>query len=501
MESTVVVIKRRITVGVFTLVGLSAIGIVTVLVNDRPYWWRPCQLVRIHVEDATGLKTRSPIRSLGLEIGYLDSVELSETKVELGICITAQVEVLTSTRAYIRSEGFLGDKFVELKPVRYLGGKKSQGNPQKKKSGEDADKKSMQIPEGQNYSLKYVWFTIPAAVAAEASDQKIESKDPTDHRSQKQIPMGESTQDFQHLINRVDSLVNEMTGLTTNLKQALDPEDLKATMKQLNKTLESASKTLSPEGGLNQTAQRTLAKLEDAIEQLRDQLTRINQGQGSVGMILNDPKFAQELLVAMKNVNQLLSRVGGVRFILDLGTERFRGYSSGRSSFRLGIWPKPYRYYLLGFSIDQRGKRTETTTQSTTTIAAVSVTETKHTILTEPSGVVFTGMLGTIYQERWDLSVGFLHGEGTISVAYLLGSAPKERDWEARVEAYTTGTASSTSGSYDARFFILYRLKDLFYVKGGLEGFRRVNGVLPFFAGAGISFDDEDVKLLFTFLR
>src|SRR3954462_13235031 len=112
--------STRIKVGLFTLIGLLLIGATTVYVNEKPFFWRPCQLVRINVEDATGLKTKSPIRSLGIEIGYLKSVSLSETHVTLGICITAPVEVLPSTRAFIRGEGFLGDKFVELKPVKYL---------------------------------------------------------------------------------------------------------------------------------------------------------------------------------------------------------------------------------------------------------------------------------------------------------------------------------------------------------------------------------------------
>src|SRR4051812_17436205 len=113
--------STRTKVGVFTLTTLLLIAASTVYVNDRPYWWRSCQLVKIAVDDATGLKTKSPIRSMGIEIGYLDSVELEETKVALGICITAPVDVLPATRAYLRSEGFLGDKFVELKPVRYTG--------------------------------------------------------------------------------------------------------------------------------------------------------------------------------------------------------------------------------------------------------------------------------------------------------------------------------------------------------------------------------------------
>ena len=119
--STETPLSTRLKVGTYAVMGLLLIGAVTVFVNDKPYWWRSCQLVHINVEDGTGLKSKSPVRSLGIEIGYLKTVDLSETHVDLGICITAPVEVLPATRAYLRGEGFLGDKFVELKPVRYVG--------------------------------------------------------------------------------------------------------------------------------------------------------------------------------------------------------------------------------------------------------------------------------------------------------------------------------------------------------------------------------------------
>ena len=213
----------KIKVGLFTFLGLLLIGVTTVVVNDKPYWWRPCQLVHINVEDATGLKSKSAVRSLGLEIGYLKTVILSETHVDLGICITETVEVLPSTRAYIRSEGFLGDKFVELKPVKYLGLK----------------------PVSQNEFLDFLIPSAHAEVASSASAEGAEKK------PSRQIPVGEGSQDVQQLMKKVDSLVGEMTSLTNHLRDAINPEDLRATMKQLNRTLENASKTLSPEGGLN----------------------------------------------------------------------------------------------------------------------------------------------------------------------------------------------------------------------------------------------------------
>src|SRR6185436_4694493 len=122
-------------------------------------------------------------------------------------------------------------------------------------------------------------------------------------------------------------------------KQAINPEQLRDTMKQLNRTLENASKTLAPEGGLNRTAQRTLAKLEDSIEQLRDMMTRVNKGEGSIGMLVNDPSYAEEIRRAIRNVNKLLSKVGDVRFVVDLGGGLMPAYGGGRGYFNLGIWP------------------------------------------------------------------------------------------------------------------------------------------------------------------
>ena len=311
MHTTDSSFKTRFKVGIFTLVGLFSVGALTVYVNDRPYWYRPCQLVHISVEDATGLKSKSAVRSLGLEIGYLQNVELAETHVRLGICITAPVEVLAATRAYIRGEGFLGDKFVELKPVKYLGGTQE---PDKEPGDSKGDSKTssrfkkikeLWIPEAaaaepQSVAVTPAASPVPAVTPAKTptvSPQRSRTKRP----GEREIPVGAGAGDMQAIVGRVDQLVGEMTHLTTNLKQAIRPEELRETMKQLNRALENASKTIAPEGSLNQTAQRSLAKLEDAIEQLRLIMTRINKGEGSVGMLLNDPVYAVEMREAIKN--------------------------------------------------------------------------------------------------------------------------------------------------------------------------------------------------------
>jgi phospholipid/cholesterol/gamma-HCH transport system substrate-binding protein len=495
-------LPTRFKVGIFTLLGLLLIGVVTVAVNDKPFWYRTCQLVHINIDDATGLKTKSPVRSLGLEIGYLDSIALAEMHVTLGICITAPVEVLPSTRAYIRGEGFLGDKFVELKPVKYT------GEPRKISAAPPGHRYKPLFANHSNF-VRWVLQTMgtlggwvdpgsdAAAQEASAPDTAEPAKPapsprPAARRSGKdrEIPVGESNQDIQALVGRVDELVNQMTSLTNNLRQAINPEELRSTMRQLNRTLENASKTLSPESGLNQTAQRSLAKLEDAIEQLRDMLTRMNKGEGSVGKLINDPTYAEDIHKAILNVNKLLTKVGDVKFIVNLGAERLTVYDGSRAWFQLGIWPARDRYYLLGMSFDPRGRVTDFNT--TTTAGGQTASTSVHQV--ERNGILLTGMLGKVFWSRLDLAVGALHGDGCASATVRLGPNGLEDRFELRTDLYSSGTDIPLN----ARIGVLARPWLTLYFKAGVESVRTINDSVPLFFGAGISFEDEDIKLLFA---
>lgn len=541
----------KLKVGLFTILGFGLVIAFTVMVNDRPYWWRPCQVVRINVEDATGIKSKSPVRSLGIDIGYLRTVNLTETHVSLGICITAPVEVLTSTRAYIRADGFLGDKFVELKPVKYIGvptvkeptpsstggtggGSSEPGqvapdfipySPHPEPEPVFPFQKQGRSPFGllrRSLDLAWSWISpssawskdlektaqqviqeipevIPSGQAGQSADD-VKVLKPTAPVKRvntqgsggqgREIPVKEQGQDIEHVVTKVDELVNEMTGLATNLKDAINPEELKQTMRQLNTTLANASRTLAPEGGLTQTAQRTLAKLEDAIEQLRDLAVRVNKGEGSVGMLLNDPSYADELKLALQNLNKLLNKVNKIQFVVDLGAAILPAYDGGRAWFNLGVWPRPDRYYLLGITLDPRGKITN---QSITTTVGTQV-QTIQTRIVEQTGMLFTAMLGKVWFNRIDLSVGALYGDGAGSAMFLLGPKDKERFFTFRSDFYIRTSGSSL----DSRNTLTVMPIENFYLRAGMESVYRnpIDNRFVYFVGTGLTFTDEDIKLL-----
>lgn len=503
MSTNQSVVKIRFKVGLFTLIGLITIAMTTVIVNDRPYWWRSCQLVNISVEDATGLKSKSPVRSLGIDIGFLKSVALTETHVTLGICITAPVEVLPTTRAYIRGEGFLGDKFVELKPVKYIG-TTSQSDVYPKETDQGKNHSEFKQKEARRKVLQALLNIAEKLssqfIANALAEQVIESETaiPTGSRhspkSGREIPVGSENQDVQQLVTRVNDLVQQMTSLTTNLERAVNPEDLKRTMQQLNQTLANASKTLAPEGGLNQTAQRSLAKLEDAIEQLRDLMTRVNKGEGSVGMLLNDPSYANEIREGIRNLNRLLGRASEIQLKIDVGATELKAYEGGRAWAHLGIWPSDDRYYLIGVASDPRGR----ISNSTVTTTAGGVSQTVQTQLVDQTGILLTAMLGKIFFKRFDLSAGALYGDGVGSINLLLGPNESVSRIQLRNDFYFRTAGSSFNDRLYATAFPFNGILGGLYFRGGLESFQNYNGQLNYFAGAGLYFTDNDIKLLFS---
>ncbi len=222
-------------------------------------------------------------------------------------------------------------------------------------------------------------------------------------------------------------------------------------------------------------------------------------------MLLNDPKYANQIAEAIDSVNKLLNRVKKFRFIVNIGAELHPAYSSGRGVATLALWPDPSRYYLLGVSFDPRGNSTSTreTIRTTTTTNGTSVIEDK--VITndkvEQTAPVFTFMLGKLLWDRIDLSIGALHGDGAGSLGIYLGPKAKETLVVSKLDVFFHGMGSSVDARLGLQFQPFVGDKHSFspfYVRGAMESIRQVNGKFAWSVGAGVTFDDEDIRLLFA---
>jgi hypothetical protein len=153
----------------------------------------------------------------------------------------------------------------------------------------------------------------------------------------------------------------------------------------------------------------------------------------------------------------------------------------------------------LGVNADYRGLVQRQTIETT----VGGNTTTTEVVTTSPTSLQFTAMLGKVFWDRLDLSIGLRFGDAALSIGILMGPNDREEMFVLRNDLYTRGQQFPFDyrATLSIRPLIMTRLFSSIYIHGGLESiYMHTNGLPKLFYGAGLTFDDEDIKLLFAFL-
>lgn len=105
-------------VGVFMLVGMLAVGYLTVKLGRMELLQGDYYLVHARFQNVTGLKTGSSVEIAGVPVGRVTAITINpenfaamvDMKIEGGVTLT------DDTIASIKTQGLIGDKFVKLSP-------------------------------------------------------------------------------------------------------------------------------------------------------------------------------------------------------------------------------------------------------------------------------------------------------------------------------------------------------------------------------------------------
>jgi phospholipid/cholesterol/gamma-HCH transport system substrate-binding protein len=518
MESPGGSVNRVIRIGIFTSVGVALIVGFSIWVNDHPYWYRPCNEVKIHVDDATGLRRKSPVKTLGLDIGYIKDVSLDEEKVMVKVCVTGPVKLIPETRAFIRSNGFLGDKFLELKPMERVGDSEkhesaplippakeeeapaiptSQRQDQLKNSAsapildsirveqkplfpwEQEEKKESGSPASiLGNTLSYLYSILIPEARAETA--QAANTNPTLNAS-REAELGDT-------VKKVGKLIDQLTLMVGDLREVTQQKEFKDTVINLNSAMKHLELLLRPEGKVMKNVDSAMESLKNTMANAEKAMKKISDGEGSLGKLVNDPGLYEDLRNAIRSVNLLLGKAGGLKTYVDISAWQIKAYNGARANFSLIVAPNPGRYYLVGLTNDPRGRDRKTVTTTSVDGSRPSV-EIKN--VNEEKGLRITAMFGK-YFGPFDLRVGLLEDYGAVSVGFWFDQS---RKYGLRADAYSLGKNQPYTARLSARAEVIPGI----YVTGGMDTTQVYLGKKTYFYGVGLFFDDDDIKYLFAF--
>ena len=253
----------ELKIGVLTILAI-AIAAVTIfmLTGGRGFFWQRYSL-KTRFGNVAGLKSGSPVRLAGVEVGTVDSVELVGEQVEITLEVNKRMRdrITSGSIAYLGSVSLLGESAVDI----------------------TASTKGTPIPD---------WGYIPPG---HGPDQL---SDVTAQASQ-------GIQEITTLVQDVRQGRGTVGKLMTDDQLYVELHRFVATAGEVTRGIREGRGSI----GKFVNDPKVAAALEASLKNLEDMTRQLNAGQGSIGKLFKDDAFAHALTGATSNLQALTDKL------------------------------------------------------------------------------------------------------------------------------------------------------------------------------------------------
>jgi phospholipid/cholesterol/gamma-HCH transport system substrate-binding protein len=107
-------------VGLFVLSGLVLLAVLLIQFSKGNTLFKPTYSLRLHADNAAGLKRRAMVLMSGVQVGAVSEMALGPqgTNVTIFVRLYNQYQIHKDVRFVIESSGFLGDQYIAIIPTK-----------------------------------------------------------------------------------------------------------------------------------------------------------------------------------------------------------------------------------------------------------------------------------------------------------------------------------------------------------------------------------------------
>jgi phospholipid/cholesterol/gamma-HCH transport system substrate-binding protein len=231
-------------------------------------------------ESAQDLKVGDRVKMAGVEIGRVEKISLTDTKVSVTMKLKSEAVVKTDSKAIIKFTGLMGQNFVAV----------AFGSPGAPKAEEGTI-----LETGEQPDLSAIMAKLDNAAAGIQNVTKVFSGD------------------------KIDNILGPITDF---MKQNSAPLTATiANIKTVSSQIAAGQGTIGKliyEDTLYSSALSTVTNLQDSAASAKDVLAtakgvinNISAGQGTIGKLITDDTLFTSATASMTNLNSILSKVNG----------------------------------------------------------------------------------------------------------------------------------------------------------------------------------------------
>lgn len=284
----------ELKVGIFVMAAFLVVATAIVFLGETRKIFAPTTAVRTVMTEVKGLKKGAPVMLAGVEVGTVKEITLSQSSDSSGVDVVMEIEegarglLKKSSTASVRTQGLLGDRYIEISPGNPSDPPLSAGEPLKGTLPFDIQELVSKSPGGFE-TLNDLVDNMKKLVA------KIGEGEGTAGRLVNDPALYNG---LKGLSETATSLMKEIQRGKGTAGRLLKEEDLYQKLTSSATSLEAIGKKITEgEGTLGKLAAdpSLYDNLNATVSRLDKLLIKVEKGEGAAGQLVNDPDLAREM--------------------------------------------------------------------------------------------------------------------------------------------------------------------------------------------------------------
>lgn len=437
-----------------------------------------------YFDTVAGLPPQGAVRIAGVKVGDVRAITLESGRAKVVIGLAKDVLVFADANVSLGAIGILGEKFVDLDPGHSAKGLLPEGTPLPSKAGISLDSLMETLAEvGKN--VKGVTQALNESIGGEQGREKL-----NEIVDNIRVLTAEFRSMAQENHGAISQTMANVESLTTDLRDRLPrlAQQFETMAKSLNAMIDENRPELK---GTLSEVHKLAQSFQGTADNLKILTSRLNNGEGTLGKLLNDETTVKKINEAVDNVNNMLGGFNKMDFRLDLNAAQWSKRSDSRVGLGIDIAPRSDYWYTLGFASTPDGKlntSTSTVTQlDPVTGKPVTVLASNRYVTTDQAftaSAQFAKRIGAAI-----FSAGIVEGKGGAGLELRALDADRLR---VGVLAYDF-TKRDDKPNPRYRLTSSYQFWKGAYVQAGIQDIANKDLRTVFFGG-GLRWKDDDLK-------
>jgi phospholipid/cholesterol/gamma-HCH transport system substrate-binding protein len=439
--------------------------------------------VKAIFDNVAGLEVKSAAQIAGVRVGEVEAIGLQDSKALVTIRLLPKVTIYQGAQASIRAAGLLGEKYLEISPGNPEAGPLPEGAviPQQPGSG-DIDRLVTQL-NGIAGDIRAVSATLRDVLGSDQGKTDL---------TQIVANTREFTQNLNtkgaQIMDRLNAIFAKVDqGQGTIGKLVNDP----ALYDQLQSTLTEVKGLMADIKSGNGTVGKLMSdpalydRLESAAAGVEEITRKINAGEGTIGKLVTDDSTVKSINQAAESIGELGGRVNRLRTFVTFRNEFQFDTDDTKGYFTLKLTPREKRSYIVELVDDPAGRVTHAVVETTTG----GVTTTTEELRTQ-TRLTFTAMFDQRLGHRFGVHGGLMENTAGVGVDYV-----PLKYLDLLFDAWDFNSVRPQHDSAHLKATARVHLGPYIFVQGGMDDFLN-SDYNTAFVGAGLTFEDEDLKYL-----